>query len=124
MADKKDVAPGVVFEKAARLRVEFWASTIDAFFQDFLDKAGDNDKLGTIVAAARLAQLGECISREYEANCGGLCESKTEVKAAQQAAVLVNEMCEKNAERCQSLIPAQEADGALLLTGTGDRSLN
>jgi hypothetical protein len=82
----------------AQARVAFWASTIDAFLQDFLEKAEKDDELGTIVACARLAQLGAAISDEYTANCAALVSSDTEQKVAQQACGLVVELVNRNAE--------------------------
>lgn len=90
-------------------RAEFWASSVDAFLQDFLDKATKNDRLGAIVACARLAQLGSAISQEYRANCGNLVNSPTELKVAQQACSLVVEMVNRNGEQCgltKAVVPA------------------
>ncbi len=93
----KEVIDGLSFAAApAEKRVQFWASTMDAFLQDFMDKAKANDTLGTIVASARLAQLGAAISDEYQANCRALVESETELKVAQQACSLVVKMCNDN----------------------------
>ncbi len=100
-------------------RVEFWASTMDAFLQDFLEKANSNDRLGTIVACARLAQLGHAIAQEYKANFGNLCDSDTELKVAQQACNMVVDLVNKNGEQCGLL-----KEGAPVAPTNLDKSQN
>jgi hypothetical protein len=89
-----------VHENAAKKRIEFFASSLDAFLQDFLEKAVADDRLGCILAAARLAQLGGAIQQEYLANCKGLMESDTELVMAQRAAEQVVKMVNRNGEEC------------------------
>ncbi len=104
----KEVAKEVrLMEAAAQKRLEFWASCLDAFFQDFLEKARDGDRLGTMVASARIAQLGTALGEEYEANCNALCDSATESKVAGQAAKLVVDMVNNNASECKALMGRQ-----------------
>ena len=88
---------------AAKKRVEFWASTMDAFLQDFLEKASADDRLGTIVASARLAQLGAALSEEYEITVNELTDSPTEAKVAQQACEHVVKLCNGNSDACIAL---------------------
>ncbi len=102
MADK-EVRELEYAEVAAKKRVEFWASTVDAFLQEFLEKAKVDDRLGTIVAAARLAQIGSAISEEYIASLKSLVDSDTELKVAQQAAAQVVTLVNKNTEACVKL---------------------
>jgi hypothetical protein len=99
--------------------VEFFASTLDAFLQDFVEKANSDDRLGALVACSRLAQLGSVIRDEYMENVYSLAESATEMRVAQQAAHLVVEMVNRNGEQCglaKEDVPAT--------TPTPDRSLS
>lgn len=109
--------------KAAKTRVEFWASTVDAFLQDFIEKAASNDRLGTLVACARLAQLGAAISDEYKASCGELCDSPTELKVAQQACGLVVDMVNRNGELCEKLREGKD-DTVPVTVPAPDRTLS
>ena len=101
MATEEVKEEALMYDPAVvRKRVEFWASTMDALLQDFLEKATKNDRLGTIVASARLAQLGSVISQEYKANCSNLIDSDTELKVGQQACAGVIEMVNRNGAQC------------------------
>jgi hypothetical protein len=114
-----------VRRQVATKRIEFFASTMDAFLQDFLEKAVADDKLGTIVASARLAQLGQAISDEYIANIEALVSSDTELKVAQQAASLTIAMVNKNGEQCNALQPeATTGPAAEPVSVETDKSLN
>lgn len=97
MADKEVTETFLVNPEATLERTKFYASSLDAFMQDFLEKAMGNDRLGTIVAAARVAQMATAVAQENLRYCVGLIQSATEQKAAQQAAVLVVDMVNANA---------------------------
>ena len=101
---KPDDDGDLLYQKTAEERVSFWASSVDAFFQEFIAMARNDDRLGTIVASARLAQLGQCLKEEYQETASELCESDTELRAAQQAARLVTKMANDNAEQCSKSI--------------------
>ncbi len=109
----------VKYRAALKKRVEFFASSLDAFLQDFTEKSCDGDKLGSIVAAARLAQLGMAIMDEYGDISAGLIESNTEFKASAQAAERVATMTEKNGDECYAMVHEVPPDGA-----SPDRSLS
>jgi hypothetical protein len=119
MADEKGVTELVkplAHEASARKRIEFLVTASRAFLEDFLTKALANDSLGTIVAAARVAQLGAIMCAEYETCANGLVESATEQKVANQAAAAVVTLANKNAEACAKLrgtelqpLPAEES---------------
>ena len=96
-------------------RVAFWASSLDAMLQAFVSAVNAGDKLGTIVSAARLAQLGGCLGSEYEAICNGFIDSATEQKVAEQQAAMVVRMVEKNGEDLVSpgLAPGEAPDRGL-----------
>ncbi len=101
MATDKEVKDSGLFNAAiVRKRVEFFASTMDAFLQDFRAKAEANDRLGSIVACARLAQLAGGMSQEYQAFTGALIDSPTEQKVGQQACELVVDLINKNGVEC------------------------
>lgn len=93
----EEVKKILINEEVTVKRVEFFASTLDAFFQDFLEKSKANDRLGSIVACARLAQLAHGMYEEYAANTAAIIDSDTEVKVAQQACTLVGKMMDDNA---------------------------
>jgi hypothetical protein len=112
-----------VSEKKIKARIAFLASSVDAFLQDFTDKANSNDSLGVIVAAARLAQLGTSIGEEFHSISSQLCNSETEAKAANQACVLVLKMVNDNAEQLGLFKCAAERK-AELDSGSADKSLN
>ncbi len=105
---------------AVRNRVEFWASTMDAFLQDFMRSAVSNDRLGTVIACARLAQLGDALSQEYRGNVLGLVDSDTELKVAQQACRLVVDLVNRNGDECGLGVD----DGPVLDTAPGDKTQN
>ncbi len=88
---------------ASRKRIEFLASCADQFMQDFIKKAAEDDKLGAIIASARLAQLGAVLTAEYEVACNQLVDSATEKRVADQAAEAVVTMVNANAEACKAL---------------------
>jgi hypothetical protein len=90
--------------ESSKKRIEFLASCADKFMQDFLAKALADDRLGSIVACARLAQLGAVLCAEYEANCNSLIDSETEKKVADQATEAVVRMVNKNAEECIAML--------------------
>ncbi len=83
-----------------RRRVEFFASTLDALLQDYLEKACANDRLGFIVACARLSQVSHSLYTEAKANCEGLIDSATEMKVATQAAQHAVDLVNRNGEQC------------------------
>ena len=120
MATDKDIVL-VRGEGAATHRVQFWASTVDAFLQDFLAKAKANDRLGLIVAASRLAQLGAAMAQEYMASVNEFCESSTELKVAQQQCSMVVKMVNDNGER---VIAMRTGDSALEAATKLDPSQN
>ncbi len=91
-------------EQASRKRLEFLASCADQFMQDFINKAVANDTLGTIVASARLAQLGAVLCEEYEASCNALISSPTEKRVADQATESVLRMINDNADECRKIL--------------------
>src|SRR6187401_2765413 len=91
-------------EEGSRKRVEYLASLADAFLQDFLKTATEDDRLGSIVAAARLAQLGAILCEEFEANCNVLIDGPTEQKVANQAAELVVDLANVNARECRAIM--------------------
>ena len=97
MATKESVM--LVNPEATKKRVEFFASSLDAFLQDFLEKANESDHLGALVAAARVAQMAGALSQEYLAIARRLAQSETEVRAAQQATKLVCDMVNRNGEQ-------------------------
>jgi len=101
MANEKVITNYVGFaEKRSIKRTEFFASSMDAFLQDFNRAAGSNDALGSIVAAARIAQLSQAISDEFCGIISELVVSPTEQKVAQQQCSMVVDMLNKNAEQC------------------------
>ncbi len=107
------------YEKALRSRVEFWASTMDAFLQEYVSKCVGGDGLGTIVATARLAQLGACIGEEFQSICNALISSDTENKVANQGAVLTLKMVNDNGESIYLMKNGESAPDAV-----PDRSLS
>ena len=108
MESKKDVNSEV--DKAVDKRVRYLASMGSAFLTDFLAKTKANDRLGILIAAARLAQFGACVEEEYLYICNNLIDGPTETKAANQAAAKVVEMVNKNGDECASVIHGN-ADG-------------
>ncbi len=125
MATKEIVAEVRLMEAAADKRIRFLASSLDAFFQEFLEKAREGDRLGTMVAAARIAQLGTAIGEEYEANTNALCDSPTESRVADQAAKLVLDMVNRNADECRALMgKTVEAEAVPDTDKIPDRSLS
>lgn len=106
MADETKLAK---YEGAAMHRTRFWASTADAFLQDFLAKAKANDRLGLIVAAARLAQLANSMEQEYTASVHEFIESSTECKVAQQQCTMVVKMVNTNGEQCIAMRAGEKA---------------
>ena len=105
-------------EEVVKKRIEFFCSSLDAFFQDFIKHATADDRLGSIVAAARICQIASCISEEYQGIVENLAESPTELKAANQALDMVVDMVNRNGELLngEPSVPA--------LAGTPDRSLS
>lgn len=89
--------PSAKARKSGYDRIRFFSSSMEAFLQDFIEKTDDDDRLGSVVAAARIAQLGSVIEDEFSNLVSALAESKTEMKAAQQACNLVVTLVNKNA---------------------------
>lgn len=107
MADEKDVKDARIASdpdgSIARHRIEFWCSSADAFFQEALKAMATHDRLGTIVAAARLAQLGSAIRQEYLQTVQYFVESDTEHRVAEQQAAMVCKMVNDNGEQCHAM---------------------
>jgi hypothetical protein len=110
-----------LLEAAAKKRAEFLASCIDSFLQDFLDRGAANDRLGTIIAASRLAQMGQVLVEEFQANANQLIEGTTDVVAATRAAKIVLDMVNKNGDECRRLIGESSVPDTV---PTPDRSLS
>jgi len=106
LADNKEVKNKLNHYLARRSskRTEYFASCTDGFLHDFYKAALANDKLGTIVAAARLAQLGAALSGEYQGVVADLVASPTEQRVAQQQCTMVVQMLNANAEQCMLIV--------------------
>jgi hypothetical protein len=79
----------------ARRAIRLWSSVYDAFFQDFQQKGLDNDRLGSVIAAARLAQLSSYCMAEFHGMAEGWVESPTEARAATEASENVVKMMDR-----------------------------
>ncbi len=79
----------------ARRAMEVWASTYDAFFQDFMEKGLANDALGSAIAAARIAQLSSYCMAEFHAMAELLVDGNTAIRACNEAAMAVIAMVDK-----------------------------
>lgn len=79
----------------ARRAISLWASMYDALFQDFLEMGLANDKLGTIIASARLAQLSSYCMTEFHSMAEGWCDSPTEAKAASEASEKIIQLMDR-----------------------------
>lgn len=73
-----------LIEKSREL-VEMWASMTDAFLQEWLAKAAAADRLGSVIASIKLAQLGRMIELYFKDMGKEFIQSPTELKAARQA---------------------------------------
>lgn len=56
--------------------IELWASTADAFLQDFKKALEDNDLEGIIVASARLSQFGSTLSAFFLGGTQAACNRR------------------------------------------------
>ncbi len=117
MADGK-VDPDKYDEMAVKI-VEVWASTIDAFLQEFITKGRANDRLGCTIACARISQAGRMMSEDFLAVAKSFIESETELKAAANAATQTITMIDGQLKAIKAGLSVSAARAA-----TPDRSLS
>ncbi len=98
-----------VIAKVAHHRVQFWASCMDAFLQEYLKAAEENDALGVIVASARLAQLASTMGTEYKKTVEHACSSQTELRCAKQQTEMVVRMINDNGDQCVAIAQGEAA---------------
>jgi len=62
--------------------VELFASTADAFLQEFKDALDSNDRKAVIVASARLSQFGSTMSAFFLGGTQAACKSTDDIATA------------------------------------------
>lgn len=108
--ESKEVKDNSDIVRASKKRIEYFASLTDKFMRDYLRAVETNDRLGTIINAARLAQVSMVMMEEHETICSGLTEGSTDLLAAKQACLVVTELCNKNAEECSKVLTGSGVD--------------
>lgn len=108
-------------ERLGRRMVEVWASTVDALLQQWLEQGKAGDRLGMALTSAKLAQVGNMMTRYFKGVCEDFCEGETEVKAARQAVEQVDAMVRR---AMASAGIGQAPDTGLALVPKADPSLN
>lgn len=110
--DKLDESNTNERSEASRARVKFIASMMDAYLQDFNRFRDSKDRSGCIVAAARLAQLGQVIQEEFADTVNAVELSETDLKLATKAAAFTLQQLNNNARECMRIAGDDLSDGA------------
>lgn len=130
MSDEDDT------EKAlglADLSIEFWASSLDAFLQDFRQSVVDADMTRAIVCSARLAQLGSCLTQFFREGAVTLMEqsdgstNKDMQEAFNSSCRPVAVMCAKHIDKLDTLADPdglKPPDSGPVTKRIPDRSMN
>lgn len=90
--------------------VEFWASSIDALLQDFLIAVASGDRMATILASARVAQLSGNMSDWFKEGTTGLCKSRDEVLEANKVCAQVADMAKARMSKIYDGINGEDDD--------------
>ena len=109
----------------ARKAVEFWASSVDAMLQFWLEAliGSGNSTHAKAIACARLAQLAMCMHNFFAAGAQYLCDGdETTTEAARTAAKSVHAMCNKHVDDLVNM--TQALDEVKALSQKPDGSLN